>query len=93
MDNSHGRLFTDESPQLINLSKGEKEKEVLKSPVYRIAHEVYDFADETVAHAEGVSTSADPLIEAAQREGIDTNGKSKQEIASALSWKLNNRRE
>ncbi len=39
------------------------------------------------------TTSPDPLIEAAQREGIDTNGKSKQEIASALSWKLNNRRE
>ena len=38
-------------------------------------------------------TVLDPLIEAAQREGIDTNGKSKQEIASALSWKLNNRRE
>jgi len=34
----------------------------------------------------------DPLIAAAQKEGIDTNGKSKQEIASALSWKLNNRR-
>jgi TatA/E family protein of Tat protein translocase len=31
----------------------------------------------------------DPLIEAAQKEGIDTRGKTKQEIASALSWKLN----
>jgi len=45
-----------------------------------------------VAVATTESTS-DPLIEAAKREGIDTNGKSKQEIASALSWKLNNRRE
>jgi sec-independent protein translocase protein TatA len=37
--------------------------------------------------------SPDPLIEAAKREGIDTNGKTKQEVASALSWKLNNRPE
>ena len=35
----------------------------------------------------------DPLITAAKKEGIDTNGKSKQEIASALSWKLNKRPE
>jgi TatA/E family protein of Tat protein translocase len=35
----------------------------------------------------------DPLIAAAKREGIDTAGKSKQEIASALSWKLNKRPE
>jgi sec-independent protein translocase protein TatA len=33
---------------------------------------------------------ADPLIEAAQKEGIDTRGKTKQQIASELSWKLNN---
>ncbi len=33
----------------------------------------------------------DPLITAAKKEGIDTAGKSKQEIASALSWKLNKR--
>lgn len=35
----------------------------------------------------------DPLIEAAKKEGIDTTGKTKQEIASALSWKLNQIRE
>jgi TatA/E family protein of Tat protein translocase len=39
------------------------------------------------------STVPDPLIAAAQREGIDTTGKTKQEIASALSWKLNKRPE
>ena len=39
------------------------------------------------------SEQVDPLIQAAQREGIDTNGKTKQEIASALSWKLNKRPE
>jgi len=33
--------------------------------------------------------TVDPLVEAAQREGIDTRGKSKEEIATALSWKLN----
>jgi sec-independent protein translocase protein TatA len=32
----------------------------------------------------------DPLIEAAHKEGIDTRGKTKQQIASELSWKLNN---
>jgi hypothetical protein len=39
---------------VINLAKDEKEKEISRGPVHRIAHEVYDFADETVAHAEGV---------------------------------------
>ncbi len=34
--------------------------------------------------------ASDPLIEAAQKEGIDTRGKTKQQIASELSWKLNN---
>lgn len=34
--------------------------------------------------------AADPLVEAAQKEGIDTRGKTKQQIASELSWKLNN---
>ena len=47
-----------------------------------------------VAPVPNASTEAvDPLIAAAQREGIDTNGKTKQEIASALSWKLNKRPE
>jgi sec-independent protein translocase protein TatA len=31
----------------------------------------------------------DPLIQAAQREGIDTTGKSREQIASELSFKLN----
>ena len=35
----------------------------------------------------------DPLIAAARKEGIETSGKTKQEIASALSWKLNNARD
>lgn len=30
----------------------------------------------------------DPLVEAAKREGIETDGKSKEQIASELSWKL-----
>jgi len=34
-------------------------------------------------------SSDDPLILAAQREGIDTQGKTKEQIASELSWKLN----
>jgi hypothetical protein len=39
------------------------------------------------------SASEDPLVEAAKKEEIDTTGKAKQEIASALSWKLNQMRE
>ena len=31
----------------------------------------------------------DPLILAAQREGIDTTGKTREQIASEISWKLN----
>lgn len=31
----------------------------------------------------------DPLVSAAQREGIDTRGKTREQIASELSWKLN----
>ena len=56
-----------------------------------------NFEDTTSAKAQvavpKTETPSDPLIEAAQREGIDTNGKSKQEIATALSWKLNDRPE
>lgn len=33
--------------------------------------------------------SDDPLVAAAQKEGIDTQGKTKEQIASELSWKLN----
>ena len=35
------------------------------------------------------TNNEDPLILAAQREGIDTQGKTKEQIASELSWKLN----
>ncbi|MDG6996187.1 MAG: twin-arginine translocase TatA/TatE family subunit [Nitrososphaerota archaeon] len=31
----------------------------------------------------------DPLIAAAQKEGIETQGKTREQIASELSWKLN----
>ena len=46
-----------------------------------------------VASQKSVTVAEDPLIVAAQKEGIDTSGKTKQEIASALSWKLNQMRE
>jgi len=36
-----------------------------------------------------VLASDDPLVMAAQREGIDTTGKTREQIASELSWKLN----
>lgn len=35
------------------------------------------------------SATEDPLITAAQREGIDTQGKTREQIASELSWKIN----
>jgi sec-independent protein translocase protein TatA len=35
------------------------------------------------------SSSQDPLVSAAQKEGIDTQGKSREQIASELSFKLN----
>jgi sec-independent protein translocase protein TatA len=43
---------------------------------------------ETTPQSVVSSTPEDPLVEAAKKEGIDTTGKTKQEIASALSWKL-----
>ena len=45
-------------------------------------------ASQTVPVATSVSPD-DPLVVAAQREGIDTQGKTKEQIASELSWKLN----
>lgn len=44
------------------------------------------------ASSQNASTLAplDPLIQAAQKEGIDIQGKTRQQIASELSWKLNN---
>jgi sec-independent protein translocase protein TatA len=35
--------------------------------------------------------TADPVITAAQNEGIETVGKTRQEIAAELAWKLNKR--
>ena len=34
-------------------------------------------------------TGDDPLFQAAQKEGISTQGKTREQIASELSWKLN----
>lgn len=37
-----------------------------------------------------VATSTiDPLVQAAQNEGIDTQGKTRDQIATELAWKLN----
>jgi sec-independent protein translocase protein TatA len=43
----------------------------------------------TVAVASTSPSTDDPLVVAAQKEGIDTQGKTKEQIASELSWKLN----
>lgn len=36
----------------------------------------------------GAQTGEDPLISAAKKEGIETQGKTREEIASELAWKL-----
>ena len=41
------------------------------------------------ASGSSAPSSDDPLVVAAQKEGIDTQGKTKEQIASELSWKLN----
>lgn len=38
--------------------------------------------------AQPSTQGADPLIEAAEREGIETQGKTKDQIATELAWKL-----
>jgi sec-independent protein translocase protein TatA len=49
-----------------------------------------DTTDVPIAKVAVASPSADdPLVVAAQKEGIDTQGKTKEQIASELSWKLN----
>jgi sec-independent protein translocase protein TatA len=37
-----------------------------------------------------IAEASDSLIQAAQKEGIDVQGKTRQQIASELAWKLNN---
>ncbi|MDG6907097.1 MAG: twin-arginine translocase TatA/TatE family subunit [Nitrososphaerota archaeon] len=34
------------------------------------------------------ATSTDPLLTAAEREGIDTKGKTRDQIATEIAWKL-----
>jgi hypothetical protein len=40
---------------VIKLAREEKEIEISKGPVHQIARDIYEYADETVGHAEGVS--------------------------------------
>ncbi len=42
-----------------------------------------------VSSGSGTLSPDDPLLVAAQREGIQTVGKTREQIASELSWKLN----
>jgi len=39
----------------IKLAREEKEIEISKGPAHKIAHDIYEFADETVGHAAGVN--------------------------------------
>jgi sec-independent protein translocase protein TatA len=36
-----------------------------------------------------ITSPSDPLIQAAQNEGINTQGKTRDQIATELAWKLN----
>jgi hypothetical protein len=47
--------FTSVISKLISASKDEEPRRTSRSPVENIAHEIFEYADETVAHAEGVS--------------------------------------
>ena len=47
--------LTSDHHAVIKLAKEEREIEISKGPVHRIAHDIYEYADETVGHAEGVS--------------------------------------
>lgn len=49
----------------------------------------YSGTSATSTSSSAVSDQNDPLILAAQREGIDTTGKTREQIASEISWKLN----
>jgi sec-independent protein translocase protein TatA len=71
-------------PQLAR-SLGQARREFEKGSKGETAPTVQHVATDVV-----VSPPADdPLVVAAQREGIDTQGKTKEQIASELSWKLN----
>lgn len=38
--------------------------------------------------APNITDNSDPLVAAAQKEGIDTAGKTREQIASEISWKI-----
>ena len=42
----------------------------------------------SMTYAAAIADPNDPLILAAQREGIDTAGKTKEQIANEIAWKL-----
>ncbi len=44
---------------------------------------------DTPSSVSTVSSASDPLIQAAQNEGIDIQGKTRDQIATELAWKLN----
>jgi sec-independent protein translocase protein TatA len=43
----------------------------------------------TPTESSPIPSSDDPLVKAAESEGIDTHGKTRDQIASELAWKLN----
>jgi len=42
----------------------------------------------STTYAVAMTDPNDPLVLAAQREGIDTTGKTKEQIANEIAWKL-----
>jgi TatA/E family protein of Tat protein translocase len=53
------------------------------------ARREFDLGSKGVSTSSITTESVDPLFSAAEREGIDTAGKTREQIASELSWKLN----
>ena len=52
------------------------------------ARREFDNATKGVSMTNASVDSNDPLVAAAQKEGIDTVGKTREQIASEISWKL-----
>ena len=52
------------------------------------ARKEFDNAAKGITTTNATVDSNDPLVVAAQKEGIDTVGKTREQIASEISWKL-----
>ncbi len=68
---------------------GEPESQPQPRPPGPVSFNPYVAQSQPSSQAQQEGERVDPLVMAAQREGIDTTGKTREQIASELSWKLN----